>query len=459
MGIIAVGARRLGEALRNIGLARRTGLRSAVLRAAAASGMFDERYYLSTNPDVAEQASRPFEHYLNFGRFENRKPSAIFDPDDYVDANPDVAASGADPFLHYALVGRAADAPLSKAETIAPRPELTREIVRGTTRLIVFLTPGYEAKVGGVLSIASIYAETQALAAVHRAKVAICAVPGDDPMFLKYGWFENNNYLLDLHALLRGCVNLEFLQLHVPEYAVNRVARWLEAVSSSLLRNVREIRINILLQNVDLIRVQDIAGLRRFGVVTVTTAHEAYGNAATRQRLGVAVHKLGIRNGPELYEKVAYRNKKPILVVSHDEHPLKEQVLARIAQALPRLEIRVVHNLPYEEYRALISDAKWALTFGEGLDFYFIESVFSGGNAFAVYNDRFFTPAFANLLTVYPSWDHLLEKIVGDLQRLNEPIAFERCWREAYDLLSGLYSTERFRNNLRAFYRGEFTFP
>ena len=146
-------------------------------------------------------------------------------------------------------------------------------------------------------------------------------------------------------------------------------------------------------------------------------------------------------------------------MVSPDEHPLKERVLEEIACAHPQLEIRIVNNLSYEEYRALISSAKWALTFGEGLDGYFAETIFSGGNAFAVFNDRFFTPAFATLETVYPSWEILLEKITIDLQRLDEPIAYDRCWRQAYDLLTDLYSVDKFRNNLRAFYRGEYTFP
>jgi hypothetical protein len=147
------------------------------------------------------------------------------------------------------------------------------------------------------------------------------------------------------------------------------------------------------------------------------------------------------------------------MVVSHDEHPLKQDVLREIARAIPGLDIRVVKNLSYEEYKALVSCAKWALTFGEGLDFYFMETVFSGGNSFAVFNNRFFTPAFAALETVYPSWDVLRQSIALDLQRLDEPAAYEACWRPAYDLLSDLYSTEKFQENLRLFYRGEYTFP
>lgn len=339
------------------------------------------------------------------------------------------------------------------------RSVLTRAVGFRTKRLIVFLTPGSEMRVGGVLSIAAIFRESKGLTELHRAKVALCTVPGDDPQFLKYNWFENSNYLLDLNTVLRSCANLEYLQLHIPEYAVNRVSEWLNAMSSSLLRNIRNIHINIMLQNIDQIQGQNIAELERFGKVTATTAHEAYSNSATRQMLGVSVHKLGVRIGPALYQRTAYRDKKPILIVSHDEHPRKEQVLRQIAHALPQLEISVIHNLSYEEYKSLISRAKWALTFGEGLDGYFVEPVFSGGVPFAVFNNRYFTPQFSDLENVYPSWEILIEKIAEDIKRLDEPVVYNRCWRLTYDLLCRLHSIERFRENLRMFYRGEYTFP
>ena len=76
-----------------------------------------------------------------------------------------------------------------------------------------------------------------------------------------------------------------------------------------------------------------------------------------------------------------------------------------------------------------------------------------------MFNDRYFTPAFSNLENVYPSWEILMEKITEDIRRLDEPLAYKRCWQQAYDLLCSLYSTERFRENLRMFYRGEYTFP
>ena len=61
--------------------------------------VFDEQYYLATNPDVAANvgASAPFtsgrDHYLKFGQFEGRNPIEYFDEKFYLRNNPDVAAN------------------------------------------------------------------------------------------------------------------------------------------------------------------------------------------------------------------------------------------------------------------------------------------------------------------------------------------------------------------------------
>jgi hypothetical protein len=338
------------------------------------------------------------------------------------------------------------------------REALTRAISSGTKRLVVVLTPGYDMRLGGVLALASIYRESLALRNLHRARVALCVVPGE-ALLTKYTWFENRNYLLDLESVLDSCRRLDYLLLHIPEYAVSHVLNWLTPAAPKLLGKVREVQLNVVIQNIDLIQGRDITDLKHFGRVTCTTAHEAYTNSATREALGIPLHRLSVCTGPELYSRSGYQQKEALLIVSHDEHPLKEQVLGHISQAFPYLRIQVIQNLHYDDYRKLIRRAKWSLTFGEGLDGYFAEPVWSGGVAFAVFNERFFTPAFANLETVYPSWEVLMDRITTDLQRLDEPVAYTRCWRQAYDLLGGLYGTDRFRENLRKFHRGEYTFP
>ena len=337
------------------------------------------------------------------------------------------------------------------------RTVFTHTLAFRTKRLIVFLTPGLDFPAGGVWSIAAMYRETAAIRHLHQSKVALCVVPGDPPL-LKYTWFENRNYLLDLEELLERCGPLDSLLLHIPEYAVNRLIDWL-SVHAPRLRTIKDVHLNVMVQNIDMIERQDVAGLTRFGKVTCTTAHEAYTHLATREALGVPVHKLGVLIGPELYSRSGYEDKESLLIVSIDEHPLKEQVLLQIAKSLPDLKIQVIQELSYEDYLKLIRRAKWSLTFGEGLDSYFVEPIFSGGVSFSVYNNRFFTPAFAKLETVYPSWEILMNRMTEDLRRLDEPLAYNRCWREAYDLLSNLHGTDRFRESLRMFYRGEYTFP
>src|SRR5262249_10784963 len=286
------------------------------------------------------------------------------------------------------------------------------------------LTPGYEVRAGGVMTIASLYRETIALKDLHRARVALCTVPGYPP-FLKYSWFENNNYILNLEELLMGCGQLDFWLLHVPAYSVDRVADWLRSVEDTVLRRIKEIQLNVLLMNIDNIQGKNVAALARFGKVTCTTAHEAYTNKETRAALGVTLHRLLVCNGPERFSVTGYNEKQQMMIVSYDPHPLKDRVLRKIGEAYPDLMIRIIEDLSYEDYMALTQSAKWALTFGEGLDGYFVESVYTGGIPFAVLNNRYFTPAFSRLENVYSSWDELLERIVPDLKRLDEPTAYE----------------------------------
>jgi hypothetical protein len=180
------------------------------------------------------------------------------------------------------------------------RSVLTRAATFRTKRLIVFLTPGYELRAGGVMAIASSYRESIALRHIHRAKVVLCTLPGDSP-FLKYSWFENRNYILDLESVLKGCTQLDSLLIHVPAYTVDRILDWLTSASPALLRNIREIHLNVLLMNIDFIQGKNVSGLKRFGKVTCTTAHEAYTNSTTRNAMGVPLHRLSVCVGPEYY--------------------------------------------------------------------------------------------------------------------------------------------------------------
>ncbi|XZO01349.1 MAG: PPC domain-containing protein [Microcoleus sp.] len=86
--------------------------------------LFDSKFYLENNPDVAVAVARgtvssPFDHYQKIGKFENRDPNPLFDASYYLETNTDVAVSaeknkfsGADHFIAYGQFERRSPNPL-----------------------------------------------------------------------------------------------------------------------------------------------------------------------------------------------------------------------------------------------------------------------------------------------------------------------------------------------------------
>ncbi len=70
------------------------------------SGIFNEGWYLTTYPDVAETSVDPIVHYLKYGAAELRNPSPEFDTHWYLSSHPDVAKENMNPALHYSMFGQ-----------------------------------------------------------------------------------------------------------------------------------------------------------------------------------------------------------------------------------------------------------------------------------------------------------------------------------------------------------------
>lgn len=92
----------------------------------AKSGLFDQEYYLQTNPDVRQAGSDPLDHYIDFGGTEARNPSRLFDSNWYLSKYHDVAQSKVNPLVHYiehgAREGRS-------AMSVTTESEAARQIV------------------------------------------------------------------------------------------------------------------------------------------------------------------------------------------------------------------------------------------------------------------------------------------------------------------------------------------
>lgn len=326
-------------------------------------------------------------------------------------------------------------------------------------KLIIFLTPGKDVVNGGILSITSIYTETIKINNIHGAEVIMCTVPGD-PLLLKYTQFENQNYIYKLSEVLSYFNNLQELMIHIPEYSVEKFLKNCSNYDNLRLNNIKSVHINIMLQNINLLPNEiHIKNLRKLGELTCTTAHERYSNSEIREKLGCPLHKLSVYVSPEQYNKKLYSEKENLMIVSPDSHPRKSTILGLIARQFPHLKIQIIENLTYEEYKNVISKAKWALTFGEGLDGYFVETIFSGGVAFSAYNEKFFSDDFKSLRTVYSDYDVLIKKICLDIKDLDNQISFMNYHKMQNDLCRRHYNYNIYVNNVALFYKGEYTYP
>lgn len=319
-------------------------------------------------------------------------------------------------------------------------------------RLIVFLTPGYDIVNGGIISIASIYEETRKFREIHGSETIMCTVPGD-PLLLKYTKFKNQNYIYSLSRILSYFNDLEYLMIHVPEYAVQQFLKNITYSDYSRIRKTRDVSLNVMLQNIDMLpSVKYVQSLKKLGRLTCTTAHEKYSTQELSRELTCPLYRLSTFVSPEQYHKRNYCEKENLMIVSPDPHPRRSAILSSISNRFPQLRLQVVKDLTYEEYKKLISRAKWALTFGEGLDGYFVETVFSGGISFSTYNSKFFTEDFKSLRTVYENYDALADSICSDIDDLDNEIPYENYQTQQYDLCHKYYNYAKYIRNLKSFY-------
>ena len=341
--------------------------------------------------------------------------------------------------------------PKGNIHTSASEKEGIREYLRqsASDRHILFLVCGTNAINGGWISIFSIARETRQLFDIHHANVAVCTGFGEIPL-RRYTKFDNEAFLLPLRRVLENIKPGSEVLIHVPEgyidkFLVNNISR--------LRRADLRWSFNILLQNIDQLPSREsVAALQALGPVTATVAHAAYANADTASRLGCPVHMLSTWVCPEEFERIPFHDKDRLIIVSPDAHPRKSAILGKISEALPDHQIVEIRRMTFRQYRSLICRAKFAFTFGEGLDGYFIESIFSGAVGLAIFNNRFFTDDYAHLDGIFPDAQSALQSVSEFLTLANEPARFGEISDTQFKKLAGKYVRSEYLHNLKAFY-------
>jgi hypothetical protein len=154
-----------------------------------------------------------------------------------------------------------------------------------------------------------------------------------------------------------------------------------------------------------------------------------------------------------------FEEKRDLMLVSPDPDPNRERILKEVATAFPELEIRIIQDVPFSEYIKLERLAKWSLTFGEGMDAYFLGIFLRGGVGFAVYNDNFFTPEFRDLPTVYSTFDEMHSRISSDIRYLDSKVNMESYNAQVRPRIAACWGPEKTRLALESFYQKRYTHP
>lgn len=317
------------------------------------------------------------------------------------------------------------------------------------TRALVFMIPGRDVVNGGVMAICSHALESKKLEDLHHAGVHVCSFPGG-PTILKLTKFENSITMVSFCLLSKMMAKDAWIHVNIPEVSVGE---FLEGgVPIIRAEKHRRYSFNIMLQNIDFApsRTQ-VERLKKFGIVTVTTAHKAYSNAAVECSLGARIWHWSVWVSPEKYRFVDYREKQKLIVYSPDKNPCKEYVLAGLRQGLNDYEFVEINGLTYEEYKELVGRARFSLTFGEGLDGYFVEPIFSGSVACAVFNERFFTSDYRGLPCVYDSWDELVTRLISLVSRSSEE-DYKAIQFKQFEVVARNYAYSEYIANLRHYY-------
>lgn len=328
-----------------------------------------------------------------------------------------------------------------------------------TKKIIIFFVPDCDIVSGGIMSILSIYAETLKLKKIHKSEVLLCTFPLDNILF-RFTKFENEAKVFSFNAVLELFKEVEEIIIHLPEIYASRYRKELDRKIRSNLPKLKRKHVNILNQNILLMpSLREIIKIKsKVERLTCTTAHKQYCTVEYHEKYGIPLHHFSAENLFAEYIWCEYEDKEDLLMYSPDYHPSKGAIISTIRHNYPSMELIEINNMTFKEYLDICRRAKWSITFGEGLDGYFSEPVYCGACSFAIYNTEFFTEDFQNLKTIYNNHELFLENIVEDLRRNDSKELYVEINKSILDLLDKQYNISEYKNNIKLFYLGEYTF-
>lgn len=329
-------------------------------------------------------------------------------------------------------------------------------------QLILFFVPGAdyftgkENISGGLISIVSLAQETTRIFEGKVTKL-LCATYYGDHLIYKLTSFENETVILNPNLIESYFKHVKRLILHIPELFVEDFV--LKQLNNRWIGSIENVHVNIMNQNIQLMPGVDVFRnlSNRFSNCTITTAHKKYCTQDLCFKYNCPIHQLSVWISPENYSNIDYSKKENLILFSPDNHSLSERVVDYLQIKNNSYKFQIISGLSYEAYKELISKAKFVVTTGEGLDAYFIETYFSGGVAFAIKNLNFFDEKYLKLPCLFNELDAIENQIEKLIAAFDNPENYKALNLSVHKILSQDYSYHTYQENLKKFYKKEYT--
>ena len=326
-----------------------------------------------------------------------------------------------------------------------------------TKELIVCFIPNIKMMTGGIQSIYSICKYSREIC--PQAQCLIATVPGKYT-YSYNPYFKNEEKIYRFEQIIKNAKNVEKLTLHIPEYYADKFYKALKKDEIKFLKGIKDLHINILNQNIELMpEPQKLKGLYKLtDNVTQTIGHHRYATQEVCDKWHIPTHFLSVHIDLSGYKSYPFEEKENIIVLSPDKAPYRQAIVEKLQKELPDFKLVTVQNMTFSEYMDLIARAYFTITFGEGFDGYFNQPHVVGGLGMAVFNPDFFPDkSWLELKNVYGSPEDMENNIVNDIKELsaNKELYYSLI-NKIKEKLSTLYGEDLFKRNLEKFYKEEY---
>ena len=275
-------------------------------------------------------------------------------------------------------------------------------------------------------------------------------------------FFKNDEKIYRWEQIVNNAKNVKELIIHIPEYFSDKFSTALPNKDFKFLKQIENVQINILNQNIELMpEPEKIKGLYKItNNVTQTIAHDRYATQEVCDKWQIPTHFLSVHIDTSGYRSYAFEEKQKIIVLSPDEAPYKEAIVKKLKQELPDFKLITVENMPFDEYMDLIAKAYFTISFGEGFDGYFLLPPLVGSIGIAVYNENFFpNEHWQEIPVVYKNYENMLDKIIPDIKfYLLQKDDYKSLSQTILLKINNLYNFDKYQENLKKFYKKNYTF-